>query len=73
MVHMIYGLNLGWGGPIGDYIGFWGYLFEGYIVIYYKFSPGLIYLLRHVTLVFCNLAACSKCQCRYVVYTWALK
>ena len=21
---MSYGLNLGWGGPIGDYIGFWG-------------------------------------------------
>ena len=21
---MRYGLNLGWGGPIGDYIGFWG-------------------------------------------------
>ena len=22
--YMSYGLNLGWGGPIGDYIGFWG-------------------------------------------------
>ena len=22
--HMSYGLNLGWGGPIGDYVGFWG-------------------------------------------------
>ena len=21
---MSYGLNLGWGGPIGDYIAFWG-------------------------------------------------
>ena len=21
---MSYGLNLGWGGPIGDYIEFWG-------------------------------------------------
>ena len=23
-IHMSYGLNVGWGGPIEDYIGFWG-------------------------------------------------
>ena len=26
---MSYGLNLGWGGPIGNYIGFWGGPIEG--------------------------------------------
>ena len=25
-----YGLNLGWGGPIRDYIGFWGGPMKGY-------------------------------------------
>ena len=28
--YMSYGLNLGWGGPIGDYIGFWGGPIKGY-------------------------------------------
>ena len=28
---MSYGLNLGWAGPIGDYIGFWGGPIKGYI------------------------------------------
>ena len=27
---MSYGLNLGWSGPIGDYIGFWGGPIKGY-------------------------------------------
>ena len=27
---MSYGLNLGWGGPIGDYIGFWGGPIQGH-------------------------------------------
>ena len=36
---MSYGVNLGWGGPTGEYIGFRGGLIQG---IYYKFSPGLI-------------------------------
>ena len=34
---MSYGLNLGWGGPLGDYIGFWRGTSSG---IYYKFSQG---------------------------------
>ena len=34
---MSYGLNLGWGGPIGDYIGFWWGPIKG---IYHKFSLG---------------------------------
>ena len=50
---MSYGLNLGWGGPIGDYKGFWGGPIKGYTTnlvhsndrllqsAYYKFSPGL--------------------------------
>ena len=38
---MSYGLNLGWGGPIGDYIGLLGGTYQG---IYYKFSPGPINL-----------------------------
>ena len=29
--HVSYGLNSGWGGPIGDYIGFWGGPIKGYI------------------------------------------
>ena len=28
--HMSYGLNLGWGGPIMEYIGFWGGPTRGY-------------------------------------------
>ena len=43
---MSYGLNLGWGGPIGDYIGFWGDyvgLWGAYSGIRYRFSPGLIW------------------------------
>ena len=35
---MSYGQNLGWRGPIGDYIGFLAGPSKG---IYYKFSPGL--------------------------------
>ena len=37
--HMSYGLNLGWSGPMGEYIGFGGEPIYG---INYKFSPGLI-------------------------------
>ena len=33
---MSYGLNLGWGGPLGDYTGFW----EGPIEGYYKLVQG---------------------------------
>ena len=32
-VHMSYGPNLGWGGPIGDYIGFWGGLLRDMLQI----------------------------------------
>ena len=28
--YMSYGLNLGWGGPSGGYIGFWGGPIKGY-------------------------------------------
>ena len=38
MAHMSYGLNLGWGGPIGVHIGFWGDLLRDIL----QFSPGLI-------------------------------
>ena len=38
---MSYGLNLGWGGPIGDYIGFWKGPIKGCTT---NFSPGLIWL-----------------------------
>ena len=31
--YMSYGLNLGWGGPIADYIGFWGDLLRGILQI----------------------------------------
>ena len=38
---MSYGLNLGWGRPTGDYIGFFGGgPIEGYTTLF--FSPGLI-------------------------------
>ena len=29
-MYMSCALNLGWGGPIGDYIGFWGGTSKGY-------------------------------------------
>ena len=44
---MSYGLNLGWGGPIGDYVGFWGRPIKGYttnlvqgsyVCVYYVFG-----------------------------------
>ena len=31
--HMSYGLNLGWGGTIGDYTGFWGNLLRDMLQI----------------------------------------
>ena len=37
--NMSYRLNLGWGGPIGNYIGFWGGPIKGDIA---HVSPGLI-------------------------------
>ena len=30
IAHMSYGRNLGWGGPIMEYIGFWGGPTRGY-------------------------------------------
>ena len=47
--NMIYGLNSGWGGPIGDYIGFSGGSIKGYTPL---FSPGLI--------SYCHLYLASK-------------
>ena len=38
---MSYGLNLGWGGPLGDYIGFFGGPIKGY-------TTGLIYIYIYV-------------------------
>ena len=32
-VHVSYGLNLGWGGPTADYIGFWGDLLRDILQI----------------------------------------
>ena len=37
--HVSYGLNSGWGGPIRDYLGFWGGSIKGAC---YKFSPVLM-------------------------------
>ena len=37
--HMSYGLNLGWGGPMGEYIAFGG---EPIYRTYYELSQGLI-------------------------------